>query len=105
MRKLTIQRDKTFVACAMKAKVYLKDANGDTFINGSKCRFVASVKNNGSVTIDIDDNVNVIYVIYDNTSKDFCFGRKVIGEGTEDVIVHGKSKLSPFKGNPFVFAD
>ncbi len=105
MRKLTIKRDKSIVGCAMKAKVYLKDESGDTFIDGNRCRYVASLKNNSSVTLDIDENINVVYVIYDNVSKDSCFGRKVIGAGTDDVIVHGKPKFSPFEGNPFVFID
>ncbi len=103
MRKLTVKRDKSFVGCAMKAKVYLKDESGETLIDGNKCRLVASLKNNDSATFDIDENVNTVYVIYDNASKDYCFGKKEIGAGTDDVIVHGKPKLSPFKGNPFVF--
>lgn len=105
MRKLTLKRDKTFVGCAMKAKVYLKDENGEITIDGNKCRFITSIKNNSSVTFDIDENENMIYVIYDTISKDFCFGKKVISAGNEDILVHGKPKLSPFKGNPFVFKD
>lgn len=105
MRKLTIKRDKTFVGCAMKAKVYLKDESGDVLIQGSKCRFVTTIKNNSSETFDIDENENIIYVIYDTLSKDYCFGKKVIPAGKDDVVIHGKPKFSPFKGNPFVFMD
>ncbi len=105
MRKLTIFRDKTFVGSLMKAKVYLKDENGDIVINGNKCRYLTSLKNNCSETFDIDNGENIVYVIYDNASKDFCFGKKVIMEGTNDIIIHGKPRLSPFKGNPFTFKD
>ncbi len=105
MRKLTITRDKSFVGSIMKAKVFLKDESGDTIIDNNKCRQVASIKNNSSATIEIDENENIVYVIYDNASKDFCFGKKVISAGMEDVSIHGKPKFSPFKGNPFVFMD
>ncbi len=105
MRKLTIKRDKTFVGCVMKAKVYLKDENGDTLIDGNMCRFVTSLKNNSSDTFDIDENENIVYVIYDTISKDYCFGKKVISAGMDDIMIHGKPKLSLFKGNPFIFID
>ncbi len=105
MRKLTVKRDKTFVGCAMKAKIYLKDEHGDTLIDGNKCRFVTSIKNNSSETFDIDEKENIVYIIYDEASKGFCFGKKVVEAGTGDVLIHGKPKFSPFKGNPFVFKD
>lgn len=105
MRKLTVIRDKSFVGSLMKAKVYLKDDSGDITIEGIKCRYITSLKNNSSYTFDIDENENVVYVIYDKVSKDYCFGKKVICEGNDDVTIHGKPKLSPLNGNPFVFKD
>ena len=105
MRNLTITRDTTFVGCAMKCKMYLKDNNGDYFINTDRCRLIAVLKNNSTCTCEIDEGENVVYAIYDDLSKDVCFGKKVIPAGTEDVQIHGKPKFSPFAGNPFRFAD
>ncbi len=104
MRKLTIQRRKTFVASAMKMKVYLEDKeNGDLDINGCMCRKVGEVKNNSEVVIEIENNEVKVFVIADKMTKDFCNDMLVIPEGEEDIVVSGKNKFSPSRGNPFIF--
>ena len=104
MRKLTIQRHKTFVACAMKVKFYIVDeSNYDITINGYKCKKLCDLKNNSETTIEIDENEHIIFAIIDKVSKEFCNDKITIPSGDTDVKISGKNKFAPFSGNPFIF--
>lgn len=104
MRKLTIKRNKTFVACAAKVKIYIEDfQNDEILIQGHPARKIAQIKNNQEVVVEIDEKEHKIFAIFDFLSKDSCCDMIVIKEGNEDVFVSGKCKLNPFIGNPFIF--
>ena len=73
MRNLTIKRQKSFVACLGKMKVYIEDpmAN-DLVIKGVYCRKLGDLKNGEEKTFQIGDNAAKVFVIADALSKDFC---------------------------------
>lgn len=46
MRNLIIKRNKTFVGCATKLKVYIEDsASSEITINGVSCRKLGTIRN------------------------------------------------------------
>ena len=103
MRKLTVIRKKAVVGCLGKVKIYIADADGDTYITGFKCRLLGKVKNNSSSTFEIPCKGVKIFAIYDQMTKDFCNDRYDVPEGEEDVVVSGKVDYNPLAGNPFYF--
>ncbi len=103
MRKLTVKRRKTFVGCSSKVKIYIEDFNGDTYINGIKCRLLGKLKNNECATYEIGNESYKLFAIYDNISKNYCNDYYTISAGASDVEVSGIAHLNPGGGNPFLF--
>ena len=103
MRNLTVRRRKAFAGCAGKVKIYIEDINGDTDINGTKCRFLGKLKNNESATYEIGNEKCKIFAIYDSMSKVYCNDFHTIPEGEKDIEVTGVAHFNPFMGNPFYF--
>jgi len=104
MRKLTIKRKKTFTASLMKVKFYISDENSNEItINGINCKKLGEVANGKEVSFEINNDEVVLFSIIDKLSKDFCNDKIVIKAGEEAIVITGKNKLSPFKGNPFIF--
>ena len=103
MRNLTVTRRKAFAACLVKVKIYIEDENGDTEMDGVKCRLLGKLKNNKSKTFQIGTGRLKIFALYDKLSRGYCCDTYIIPEGEEDVSVSGVSKLNPFAGNPFYF--
>ena len=104
MRNLTIQRNKTFVACAMKMKVYIEDHTfSELTICGVPCRKLGEIKNGEAQTYSIADNAAKVFVIADMLSKEYCNEVYQLPEGNEDVSLSGKNHFNPMAGNPFRF--
>lgn len=104
MRNLTIKREKSFVGCLTKARVFVCDElTGDTKINGDKCYKIGDLKNGEEKTFAIGDGEVKIYVAQDKLSRkltnEVCF----IPAGVEDVYLMGEFKYNPFGGNAFRF--
>ena len=82
----------------------LEDAAANELtILGAPCRKLGEVKNGGELTVEIDEEMHTIYAIVDVITKDTCVDKAEIPEGTEDIVVSGKNRLAPLKGNPFIF--
>ena len=103
MRKLNVRRRKAFAGCLGKVKLYIEDENGETVINGTKCRLLGKLKNKESATYEIDNESHKLFAIYDKASKGFCNDFYTISAGEDDVDVTGAAHLNPFQGNPFYF--
>lgn len=104
MRYLTIQRNKSFVACLMKVKVYIEDPNSSEIkIQGVPCRKIGELKNGEQQTFMIGDEKLRIYVIADKLSKNYCCDFYEIPEGTENIFLSGSCKYNPLNGNAFRF--
>lgn len=104
MRKLTIERRKTFVACAMKLKVYIEtDGVGDLVINDTPCVKLGTLKNGETQTFEISDKAAKVYVIADKISKNYCNDFYQLPEGSDDISLSGKNKFNLASGNAYVF--
>ena len=104
MRKLTIKRTKTFVACLMKMKVYIEDHSaGEIVINDVPCRKLGDIKNGEEKTFEISESAAKVFVIADKLSKDYCNDFYQLPEGSEDIVLTGKNRFNLANGNAFRF--
>ncbi len=104
MRSLTIKREKSFVGCLTKARVYVHDElTGDTKINGDKCYKLGELKNGEEKNFVIGDEETKIYVIGDKLSKNLTNEVCYIPAGVENIYLMGECKYNPFGGNIFRF--
>lgn len=104
MRYLTIQRNKSFVACLMRVKVFIEDpTSSEIKIQGVPCRKIGELKNGEQQTFMIGDEKLRIYVIADKLSKNYCCDFYEIPEGTDNIFISGSCKYNPLNGNAFRF--
>ncbi len=104
MRNLTIKREKSFVGCLLKVKVYVHDElAGDTKINGDRCYKLGDLKNGEEKNFVIGDEETKIYVIQDKLTKNICNEMCIIPAGLENIYLMGECKYNPFGGNSFRF--
>ena len=104
MRKLTIKRTKTFVACIAKMKVYVEDHSASELtISDVPCRKLGELKNGEEKTFEIGNEAVKIFVIADQLSKDYCNDMYELPEGEEDVVLTGKNRFNMATGNAFRF--
>lgn len=102
MRNLVIKREKAFVGFLGKYKVYIVDPNSsDLKINKEPCRKLGTLKNGEEAVFQIPNEEAKIYIIGDKISKSFCNELVRIPAGEADAYLLGKSKYSPYLGNPF----
>ena len=104
MRSLTIKREKSFVACLVKANVYVHDElTGDTKINGDNCYKLGSLKNGEEKTFTIGDEETKIYVVADKLSMKLTNEVCYIPAGVDNIYLMGECKYNPIGGNNFRF--
>ena len=104
MRKITINRKKALAGCAGKVLIYTIDRiEEDMAITKNTCNFLGSVKNNSAFESEITENEITIIAAYDNLGVFMATDYRVIPQGTDDVVINGKVKFNPTKGNPFIF--
>ena len=104
MRNLTITRNKTFVGCLGKMKVYVEDpVMGDITIGTARCRRLGDLKNGETKTFSIDENETRVYVIADTLSKNYCNEFCTVPAGSNDVFLTGQNRYNPANGNAFQF--
>ena len=104
MRNLTIKREKSFVACLAKMKIYIEDyASFELTINDIPCRKIGELKNGEEKTFQIGEQAAKVFVIADKMSKNFCNEYYQLVEGQEDIVLTGKNKYNLANGNAFRF--
>lgn len=104
MRHLTIKRNKTFVGCVGKLRVYIEDAaSSEIVINDIGCRKLGELKNGEEKTFEIAEGAAKVFVIADQMSKDFCNDYYELPEGQEDIALSGQCRFNPAAGNAFRF--
>ncbi|MCH5170954.1 MAG: hypothetical protein J1F24_06690 [Oscillospiraceae bacterium] len=104
MRYLTIQRNKSFIGCLMRLKIYIEDhTSNEIKIHGVPCRKIGTIKNGEQQTFMIGDEKLRIYVIADKFSKNYCSDFYEVPEGTENIFISGSCKYNPLNGNAFRF--
>lgn len=103
MRNLTVKREKSFVGCLAKTKIYIRDeANSQLVIDGVPCRLLGELKSGEEKTFSIGTEETVIYAIADAISKDYCNDSYAVPAGGEDLRISGKNRFSP-GSNAFCF--
>lgn len=104
MRKLTIKREKTFVGCLGKMKVYIEDpVASELTINGVGCRKLGDLKNGEEKIFEIGIGAARIFVIADKLSKDTYFEVWQLEAGEDNIYLAGRNKYNPAAGNMFRF--
>lgn len=104
MRKIVINRLKSVVGCAGKINIYSIDKiEEDKIITKDMCAYLGSIKNGMNLEAEIPEEEITIIAAYDNLGVFMITDILVIPNGCEDSILYGKTKLNPFKGNPFKF--
>lgn len=104
MRNLTIKREKSFVGCFAKSRIYVCDELvGDTKINGDKCYKLGELKNGEEQNFVIGDGETKIYVVADKLSRNICNEVCYIPAGVENIYLMGECKYNPIGGNCFRF--
>ena len=103
MRNLTIQREKSGVACLGATTIAIEHPQGDITIDGVSCRILGKLKNGETKTFVIDDFAARVFAFADKLSKDWCFDVYQLDAGYEDLFLAGKHTYAPFSGNPFRF--
>ena len=104
MRTVTIKREKSFVACIARMKVYVEDHNSaEITIGGVPCRKLGTLKNGEMQSFQVEECALKLFVISDTLSKDFSNDFYQLPEGSDYVSVSGKNRYNPAAGNPFRF--
>jgi len=104
MRKLTIKRQKSFIACLGKMKVYIEDpSSSDLAFGNASFRKLGTLKNGEEATFEIGNGEARICVIADKLTKGYCNEFLPLPAGEEDIYLSGKNHYNPTKGNPFYF--
>lgn len=111
MRKLTISRKKSFVACLTKLYLYIEvknvEANGKTYIVNNKNYICVGIISNGkTLTVEIPNESIEIMICWDKNSFEFggvqLYTTYSVPHGDTDVILYTEPSYSPEEGNPFI---
>ena len=110
MRKITVNRKKSLIGCTGTVLIYTidkiqfdKTIEEEKEITKDQCVFVGSIKNGSCLTSEITYNEIVILSAYDILGLFKVHSAMIIPGGKEEIILNGKVKLNPARGNPFVF--
>lgn len=103
MRKLTVRRQKTFVACLGTLQIFISDSASDRSLLDTPVRLLCSLKNGEEATVEVPEEAFSLFAAFDSVSADYCVDAAQIPAGTEDVTVSGKCRFNPWIGNPFRF--
>lgn len=104
MRKLYITRKDSLAGCLQKLHIYISDfENSELDICDIPCRKIGEIKNGESVTLEIDNDSNRIFVIADKKSRNLCCDSIHIEKGNSDIKLTGKCKFNPGRLNAFNF--
>jgi hypothetical protein len=103
MRQLHIKRNKTFVGCAGKTRLYIEDEGGDLEIKGVICRKLGELKNGEDANFEIPCSALSLFAIADKASRNYCVDCYKLPEGEEDISLSGKCRLNTASANAFVF--
>jgi len=102
MRKLTLKREKSFVASIMKAYIYLQSNSGELDLGYARATQVGVLKNSEELTLEIPNEGVYLFVVFDKLLPKKYNTSFWVPEGKDDIALFTKAKFNPFKGNPFM---
>lgn len=104
MRKLYITRKGSLAGCLQKLHIYISDfENSELDICDIPCRKIGEIKNDESVTLEINNDSNRIFVIADKKTRNLCCDSVHIEKGNKEIKLKGKCKFNPARLNAFNF--
>ena len=104
MRKLTIKRNKTFVASATKVLFCIvNNYYPGKPVPQCDCEILGKVKNGETLQVEIPETKVTIAAAYDSLGVFMITDVVIIPAGSDDIMLEGKAKLNPAVGNPFIF--
>ncbi len=91
MRNLVINREKSFLGCLAKFRVYIEDPTSKKpKINGKQCRLLGTIKNGEQKAFAIPDDACRIYVVPETLFKNLITELFDIPAGEADIYLTGK---------------
>ena len=104
MRNIIINRKKSFVGCIGKISIYtIHQLNEDEAIPKEKFHYLGSIKNGSFLKTTISEEEITVVAAYDSLGVFMITDYIVIPKGVIDIVLDGKTKLNPARGNPFIF--
>lgn len=104
MRNLIITRRSSSIGALRKFKVYISDSkNPELDICGVACRKLGVIRDGETLTFEIDNDVNRLFVIDSKRMRNTCCDSVHIFSGNDDVEFDGTCKFNPARLNPYVF--
>ena len=107
MRKLTVNRKRSFVACACGVYIYVQCKNGqaDLTLDGVPCKNMGKVKNGKSITVDVSTDEFKAFVVYSKTQPQNYHSAFTVPAGESDVTLYTRPYYNPAMGNPFTLSN
>ncbi|MBQ7912123.1 MAG: hypothetical protein IJ308_00040 [Clostridia bacterium] len=104
MRKLTVNRKKYCAGAWCAIHIYAAfEPVSFPCINKKTHKLLGKVKNGKSLECEIPECEVTVMAAYDNLGVCAMTDYVTIPSGSEDVVLNGKTKLNPMRGNPFYF--
>lgn len=107
MRKLTVNRKRSFVACFCGVYIYVQCAaeKSDITLDGIPCKNMGRLKNGKSITVNVPENAFKAFVAYSKTQPQNYHSAFAVPEGNNDVTLYTRPYYDPAMGNPFTLSD
>ena len=104
MRKLTLQRAKSYVEALTKLNIYIEDSTaGDIMINGTRCRKLGDLENGERKTFGIEEHKAKVFAIAENASPSVGQEYYELPEGVNHIFLSGQLAVHPSSGIAFRF--
>lgn len=104
MRKLTLQRKKSIVACLCAVYPYLQCDEKDStmLLGGVPCKCAGKLKNGKALTWEIPEEPTTLIVAWSRKFPAKYYTYCTIPAGSEDLTLYTEPTYDPSRGNPFV---
>ncbi len=107
MRKLTLERKKSIIACLGTTFPYLScdEAEATRRLGGVPVKPMGKLKNGKTMEMEIPDEACTLFVAFSKAFPDSYFTYYCIPAGNADLKLYTKSTFNPMLGNPFIIFD
>ena len=101
MRKLVLKREKVFVACLGKIRIFVEDGQGSFSLGGISCRQLGVLKNGQTGEYEIPGESVKVFVVFSKVAPQKYYSYYQLPAGEETVELFTGPELNPGEGNPF----
>ncbi|MDR3292632.1 MAG: hypothetical protein LBT20_00840 [Clostridiales bacterium] len=100
MRNLTIQREKSIIACLAKIRIFIEDEHGDLILDGIKCKQIGVLKNGETDSYSITSENIKVFVVFSKIAPQKYHAVRQLEAGQNVELFTGPTG-DPLAGNPF----